>query len=440
MKIRSIAALLVLAGALEAQDRNPPAAENREAGDFTFSFKQEWTLRADNETNLAYASDADLIGRLQPTFAAPLQPNPLGAPNAPRPAPRKIKPSTKPRGVVAAKVRQSRTGVLEVKGSFSIGRDGNSRFSFDRIEYLDASQKWWIEIKEPKIRAYRLAGKSRWTGTRQEWMERLAEVERLFIDAYLKVTTPQGRKADPTKLRVPVRKDPQVGLRLFMVSSLEKQMVALLLSRLDGAVLEKAIWPEECAKYPPRVIIITRSILDRLRLQSRGELAPPAARKKRSRTVKNVAWVGPHLALPSFHWGNAAEWTRTRAKAVEQARTRLTAIAANSRLTLALTEADWYNAVLQEHRLLAEIGRVAPLGVTPTPRDALGPRSLNAGKGIYDYKERLSLQDGKFYSSRVESYGLAKEWDVAFFHSGQNRWRASRIRFDIQYRGEIKRK
>ena len=35
----------------------------------------------------------------------------------------------------------------------------------------------------------------------------------------------------------------------------------------------------------------------------------------------------------------------------------------------------------------------------------------------------------------MKSYGLVRDWELAFFHSGTNRWRTCRIRFDIWYRG-----
>lgn len=431
--MRSIGFLVALAALRGAAAQEPPARTVTADVTFTFTVEQGWSLTAESERELFSVTERDLVQGLTPTFRLnPNQPNPntpfrTTNPN-PRPAPQN--PST---------FRRTRGDPLKAEGGVTLHADGKAVFSFQKIEYWDASQRWWIEFEAQKIRTFELGGVNKWRGTRPEWIARLEDLEKACIDKYLKAVTPQK----PEDLRaqiglVPTAQEP--GRRLFVTQCLEEQLAILLLARLDGAPLTRTLWPAECAKYPPRAIQITRGLIDRLVAQCSGELAPPKVKSSRNRSVKDAAWDGPIAALPVFGWSDGVAWAAEQAKPMQEARRRLGELANQSTLNGGIAELVWADSVRRELQSVEQALAIAVPARFPSVQDPLlEPRLLALGKGVYDCKEDLDLKDGKVTASTLEAQGVMKEMEVAFFMSGTNRWRASRIRFESWYHGRVKR-
>jgi hypothetical protein len=290
------------------------------------------------------------------------------------------------------------------------------------------------------VRTLELGGASKWSGTRPEWARRLDELERAFVDAYLKAVTPQKPEAARGAVGL-APSAPEPGRRLFVASCLEEQLVVLLLSRLEGAVLTKTLWPAECAAYPPRAVQLARSVVERLVAQCLGEIAPAKARASRGRAVKDQPWDGSGLAVPTLQWPDGAAWAAEQSKPLLEARRKLADLATQSTLNGGIEESVWRDAVRREVEAAEAALRVVVPAKPPTVQDPLlTPRLLAAGKATYDFKEDLDLKEGAVDSSSVEAQGTAQDFDVAFFVSGPNRWKSSRLRLETWYRGQVKRK
>ena len=428
--------LALLAAAMPAPAQDRPGRTRSSESVFSFEFKQGWTIRAGTEQDLVAVDERELTRGIAPRlFIQRRDPNDP----ATRPAPRRRDTSPPAGRPVRPSVIQTHGDPIAAEGTLTLPGDGSCRLSFTRLEYSDDNQRWWIDFSRSKIRAFKLGGRLRWSGTREEWKTRLSVLELACLAAYLKAVTPQTPERERPTIRVAGLTAKEPGLRLFVTSCLEEQLVALLLARINGASIEGTLWPAEVAVYPRRVILMARSIVERLLAQAAGEAAPKEARDVRSRAVKNKPWTRPLVAVPSFHWGNEAAWAVGKRKVIREAHDRLAKLSERLQTTGAISSIVWDNAVRRERDAIEKASAVDPLGQTPTVKDVLAPRSISAGKRTFGFKEKLRVEDGKVLSSEVKSYGLVRDWELAFFHSGTNRWRTCRIRFDIWYRGEVKR-
>jgi hypothetical protein len=429
--MRFLAILAVLAAPAPAQEPSSPTG----TADVTFAFtvEQGWSMTAESDRELFTTTERELTQGINPSIRLdPNQPNPpttvrnRNVPAREGPA----NPST---------FRRTRGDPLKIEGSVTLQAEGKATFTFQKIEYWDSSQRWSIEVESQKIKTLELGGTSRWKGTRQEWTARLDELEKAFIDKYLKTVTPQRPEDLKAQIGlVPAAQEP--GRRLYVTQCLEEQLAVLLLARLDGAIITRSLWPAECAKYPPKSIQVTRSLIDRLMAQCAGELAPPKVKASRSRSVQNAAWDSPIAALPVFAWPDGVAWAAEQTKPFEESRRRLADLATQSGLNGGIDLITWSNTVQRELRGLQQPAGLAVPAKPASIQDALlEPRLLALGKGVYDCKEDLDLKEGKVTADELEASGLMKEIEVAFFVSGPNRWHASKIRYESWYHGKVKR-
>ncbi len=409
---------------------------------FTFTADQGWALTADGERDPFAFNDRTLTQGLQPNIrlpnSSPPQPNPQPRTNPPPPRP--PNPPPVPVSKLASNpmtYRRIQGDPFKVEGTLTLRADGAVSVACQKISYADTAQRWWIELEREKVRTSDLGGPGKWSGTRAEWSLRLEALEKGLTDLYLRAMTPQR----PEELRAQVWAAPgapDAGRRLYVTMCLEEQLGLLLLARLDGAALGKSLWPAEVAKFPPRAIQVARSLVDRLVLQAAGELAPLRVRTIRSRSVKDLPWDGRGPAVVAFGWADGAAWLVEQRKPFQEAHGRLADLAAASS-TGGIDAATWGSAVQREIDRLEEAYRAAPLARPPSLQDPLFlPRILSPGRATYDFKEELDVKEGKVVSSRAESLGLLRDLEVAFFVSGPNRWRESKLRLETLYKGHVK--
>lgn len=406
--------------ALLAQD--PPARS------YTFVAEQGWVLAVDNERDLVSHSERELtrgihpnirLGQDQPGTLIPETPGRA----VPKSAPAKAPPSSGP-----ATYRRIQGDPFRVEGTLTLRPDGNVAFGFQKIHYADGGQRWGIEFDRDKVRTSELGGQARWTGTRAEWLTRLEALEKTHVENYARAVTPQPEENRP-KVGLAAA-SPEAGRRLYVLACLEEQMALLLLARLEGAPLSKTLWPADTAKYPPRAILAARAFVDRLTLQATGELAPAKVRALR----KNQPWDGQGPAIPAFPWTDGAAWAAEQLKPLQDGRRRLEELAERTRVA-GIDLLSWDTAVRAELARLDEASKAA------TPKDALlTPRALAPCRGTFDFKEELEGKDGNVISSQAESVGVIRDFDVAWFMSGPNRWRTARIRLETLYKGQVKLK
>ncbi|MBI2932984.1 MAG: hypothetical protein HYY16_15175 [Planctomycetes bacterium] len=413
------AIIIAFATALSSQD--PEESGRTTTADVTFAFvaQQGWSLRILSEGDFRDVVESRLTRDTQPRLL-----------------------TTDWRLSRSAEVPTSNIGVafprvepIKIEGSIVLRPDGKYTVFFGRIDYWDDTQSWRIEFTDNKVRTSGLGGRDKWTGTRAEWRRRLESLEDAAIEQYLSAVTPQLDETPPPRAgKVPII-TADAGRRLFVTCSLEEQLAAFLMARVAGAVLDQKLWPAECAKYPPAVIQMARSMLERLLLQCSDELAPSAARADGRRRVEGQAWDFRGRAVPWFQWEDGSSWLA----GMEEPRRRLAELAEQSRTNGGIGVAAWQEAVDREVRQLQQNARVVVPGRMPALTDALLPRILSIKKGSYDYTEEICL-DGKVKSSDVRTQGLAPEVEVAFFQSGANTWKIARARIETWYVGKIKRK
>jgi len=445
--MRSATALVLLAGIAPASAQDPPVRTAPDETTFSLNVQQGWTLHVTAESILLAVTEKQLTKGLEPQFRT-LTTDPTQQPfppqrrvNLPPPpgTPPRLRASSADTGRPASVTRRS-GDPLKLEGAVTMRADGTATFSFKRVEYWDASQRWWIEFEEQKVRAHELGGTTKWSGSRADWKNRLDSLEDSFVQTYLKAVTPHKAEEARRGLGLNVAAQEPAGRRLFVTACLEEQLGVLLLARLDGAALTKTLWPAETAKYPPKAILMARALVERILAQCAGELAPAKARTARSRSVREQPWTGQGPTVPIFPWEDGAAWAAEQDKLFQEAWKRLADLTTRSHQGYGIEESIWRNAVKREIEALQEASKVASLTRTPTVSDAIAPRVLDPGKGTYDYKEDLDLKDGKVVASDAETEGTLKDAEVAFLHSGSNQWRIARARIDTWYKGKVQRK
>jgi hypothetical protein len=383
---------LALVGAVQAQEG--PGRTGTSDVLYTISCSQGWKFKVAGERDLLTTDVKDLTRGLTPRYI-PLMTDPL-----------------------------------KVEGTVILNT-GQARYDFSRIEYWDAGQRWWIEFAPRKVRTFELGGVAKWNGTPEEWIERLAGLERSFFEAYLKVTTPQRPEASKPVLGLVPQGGGEAGRRLFVTSALEEQLQALLLARLNGALPETA-WPALVETYPPRVVTLAKAFLGRVEAQCAGELRPrEAGRTSGARQVQNLSWDGSGSLVPHFAWPDGAAWAREEVAPFEEARRRMERLAEGSWSNGGLQPGEFDAAAAREREELRRRATIAPTAVAPTPADALTPKRIAQGKATFDYHEERST---------VEIQGTLKDAEVVYFHSGLNRWRVGRMDVHTWYKGSVRKK
>ncbi|MBI3857562.1 MAG: hypothetical protein HY293_17920 [Planctomycetes bacterium] len=420
----AVAAFACLLSSAFGQDAGPPR--------FAFSVEQGWTLTADSEGDFPDIQENDLQQDLNPRFRPPLTRPSFPArdrDNRPRPRNRTIP--------------LSRKDPLKLEGSVAILPRGACRPAFKRIEYWDRTQRYWIEFTDDKVRTHELGGVEKWSGTRTEWAARLEKLETSFLEAHFKVMTPQ-KPAPAERLGLEGSAAPEPAWRLFVGMSLEEQLAILALARLDGATLDRVSWPAGFARYPDRSLMLARALLDRMLAQADGTFAPEPARARPGRALKNEAWLGTEVAIPSFQWPDGRPWAAERLKPVEEARARLRALADASNVRRIgpppyLDPDAWRAAVEEEAKALRKLYRAAPTDRAASPDDALLPRTRAVGTGTYDLREKTELKEGVLISSEADVRGHGHDIEIFYFHSGQNLWKTSVVQLETWYKAKVRR-
>lgn len=323
---------------------------------------------------------------------------------------------------------------IVARGRATLGPDGHWRLRFDHIEYWDLTQRWTIDFTKDKVETRQLVV-DRWKGTRAEWKDRVAELERIFSRGYLAVTTPQAPKEEERTGLVPGVAE--IGKPLFVVGAMEEQFAALLLAKIDGRPLD-ADWERDESRYPERVRLAAAQIVDRLTAQCRGELAPVAARADRNRTVADAEWEPANSAVPGFNWPEDASWARDREARIEEARRRLQELSERSALE-PIRQTEWDEAVRRELNDLNRPMTESPRIKKATFADALTPRVLTPGRARYRYTERMTQEDGSVARSFAEVRGTVREEGVVFFDVRANRWRVCEAAYDTWWVSKVTR-
>lgn len=293
--------------------------------------------------------------------------------------------------------------------------------SFDRLEYWDSVQRWWIEFRPDSVRTYHVAGVSSWRGTREEWKKRMATLEEAFVRQYLEAVTTQQRRNEPLRLGPNLGAEEDYLRHLSVTNCLEEQLVVLLLARVDGVPRQAPLSTGEFPAFPQRVVGAANAVLERIRAQTEGTIAPEGTRDL---SVKDQPWTPGLMGVPGFDWRPESALSPMQARALGRPLAGASspeAVAATIRGNLAR---------------LAQLGRAVPPGVNT----ALVPVFMDRGEGTYDFKERLRKSRGAVTSSAVESQGRLKEARVAFFHSGRGRWVVAPMTVDTWYVGKVTRK
>lgn len=432
---------LLLASLLPALAQDAPDARQS----FTFSIEQGWTLSTDADGDFPDIQENGLQEGLNPRFRPPLTrptfPN-RDRDNKIRPRGRGT-PGQVTRTVALGSGRRTTKDPLKLEGSAVLLPDGGVVLQFKRIEYWDHTQRYWIDFEPERIRTHELGGVQKWSGTRAEWATRLQKLETAFIDAYLKVLTPQKPAPAADRIGLDGAAAPEPAWRLFVATSLEEQLAALLLARLDGIPLSPASWPD-ASRFPQRPLAAAHALADRILAQAAGTFAPPAARVRPGLPLRNEMWFGTELAIPSTAWQDGRAWVTERLKPIDEARARLKALADASERTGfgrdAFLDPDaWRAAVEDEARTLRKSTALPVPERAAGLDDLLPPRTRALGPATYEFKEKSEVRDGKVQSSEADVRGTAHDIEVFFFHSGQNVWKTSFVKVETWYRGKVRR-
>lgn len=425
----SLLLIFVLAATAPAQD-GPPT--------YSVSVEQGWKISADGEVDFPNVQESDLVAGLNPKFTLKTS---LNYPTRDRDG----RVMVKPKGYAAWK---SNGDPIKMDAFLTLHPDGACALALKRIEYSERLQRAVIEFEADKVRTVDLGGKGKWQGSRADWSGRLAILETAVRETYLRAVTPQKPAAGKETVGLDIAGDTKAGWRLFVTTSLEDQLMVLLLARLDGVRLEKDKWPAELSDGPERPRMLARALLDRLQAQARGTLAPEAARTQPGRLLKDKPWMATELAIPTPGWMDGREWAKDRMKPLEEAHERLRAMTeetngknSTTKRVAILDPGVWRSAVEEEAKRLRQ-GVVVPVPARPPAfADALLPRTRESGKATFDYKEKSSVQDGQVQSSEADISGFIPDLEAIFFSSGadMNVWRGSLIRLETWYKSKLKR-
>lgn len=315
---------------------------------------------------------------------------------------------------------------IELEGTLVLGGDGAWMLMLDRVEYWDNRQRWWIEFRGDQVRTSHLGGASGWSGSREEWRDRLAEIEEAYGRTYLAASTRQVPGEGRTTLGRPIASAPTPGRRLFALGCLEEQGAALLLARLNGSRQSGSL---RAPGYPAPAVAQAQALVNRMILQASGTLAPPAARRRSSRSARAIAWKQGDDFVPPLGWLDGSG----RAAPIATAREALGQPANASRSGGGIDEGVGNAA---GDRRLAGLRR--QFGSAPGAPPPQVPRVAAFGRGVYDYKERLRSKGEKVSSSRVEIQATFRDMEVAFYDAHLDRWRVSRLKLDTSYRGSFR--
>lgn len=428
---RTLLAILAIATMAGAQD----GAVKPETVSYGFTFDQGWGMMTDSDRGPARVTEAQLLNGIDlPTL--------LGADNRPTvvqpPTPNRPTTATPANPLsnrVAARPRTRRHDPINATGALTLDGTGAWTIKFDRIEYTDPDQRWWIEFGATKVTTSNLIS-DKWKGTNDEWPERLGEIEKRMVDHWLKCVTPQPKVATPKLGAAPAAAE-DIGRVLYVQTALEEQMTAVVLARLSGRPLTAL--NEMSANVPERVRMLTQWLLDRLTAQCRGEIAPSVARAQKSRKVEAVAWDYTALAIPCFRWDDGRTFADSRATELTAARRRLIDIVEKSRKT-PITDDAWQKAVSAELAAINASPTVSVSATKPGVKEALVPFRLGGPNGTFDFEEKLTMKDGELVVSRVSCSGLSRDQVVRYFDGPAATWRTIQIDYETYFKATVTRK
>lgn len=430
---RALGLLFILwetAAAQEAPPGGPPT--------YSVSLEQGWKISADSEVDFPNVQENDLVAGLNPKFTLKT------SMNWP-PRDRDGRVMVKPKGSAAWKTNGD---PLKLEATVTLHPDGACALGLRRIEYSERLQRAVVELEAEKVRTVDLGGKGKWQGTRSEWLGRVGILEAAVRETYLKAVTPQKPAAGKDTVGLDIAGDTRAGWRLFVTTSLEDQQVVLILARLDGVRLEKDRWPAEIAEGPDRPRMLARALIERILAQARGTFTTEAAKAQPGRVLKDKPWKAPEPAIPTPGWMDGRDWAKERMLPLEEAHERLRAMTeetngkhSTTKHQTILDPGVWRTAVETEARRLRQTLVVEVPNHPLTFADALLPRTREAGKATYDFKEKSSLQDGQVQTSEADVYGVVPDLEAIFFYSGadMNVWRGSLVRLETWYKSKLKR-
>jgi hypothetical protein len=401
---------------------------------YRFTVEQGWSLTSAGELDFPDVREADLQAGLAPAFRPPMplpsfpardrsgRPLPVEAPDRSRGTTTERPPM--PPGV-------TRKDPLKLEGSLALLAEGALRAEFRRVEYWDREQRYWIEFDGDKVRTVGLGSLQKWSGDRLTWAARLEKLETAFLAAYGAATTPAKAAPARSAIGLPGAGTDEPGRHLFVVCSIEEQLCALLLARIDGLAVGRTSWPAGAERYPARVLALTRQLLDRLAAQAQGRLAPHGARE--GRELRGEPWRKGEPAVPSFDWEDGAAWMRERLAPIDAARGRLRKLADDTRV-FGIAEGPWRDAVIAEAKgLRRAYAAGAPAG------SVLVPKEIVTVPATFEFRETREGRPGAVQSSRVDCLGDAPGIEVFFYRSGPNAWRRVAVRLQTWYRAELRR-
>ena len=151
--------------------------------------------------------------------------------------------------------------------------------------------------------------------------------------------------------------------------------------------------------------------------------------------MTDLPWEEQLTAVPTLEWPDRTTRAEEISHPVEKARHAFETLLELSRVSGGVSKEEWNRALER----LKEPNTRSLLWHSAGNKKALTPRILRSGKGTVDFKERLLMKDGHVSSSKVEVMGRRRDIEVAFFHSGLNRWRVSRVMLDTWYTGKVTR-
>lgn len=411
-----------------------PAQEPKTEARFAVDVQQGWSLRVAAEGDVlphdTFTLAGDFRPKLLPERARVSFPRPQGLYLLPDSS----GPSRPNRGL-----RHTRRDPLKIEGTLTLTPDGPARLDLERIEYWDASQRYWIEYGASRVRTFNLGASGRWSGSPEEWAERLGGLEERFIAHYVDTAlgTAKRRSSRPGVGLKQTTDEP--GRLLFVLSCVEEQLVALLLARLNGVALTEEAWLETSRPYPDRARRLAQALVGRIVSQCRGTLVPGEIRETRPLTVTGEVWKEDNRAVPSLLWPGGRSWYNHQREPLLRARKRLDDLLSLPEHLQGIHEITWREAVETESRILAALKRVPVLDRPPQLADVAPAREIVPGQRRYDYRETARREDAGVSTSRARIQGTAANMAVAYFHPKRRVWRVCTVTLETRYHGEVTR-
>jgi len=322
---------------------------------------------------------------------------------------------------------------IQVAGSITLGAGGMVTIRPTRIEYADKVDRWFIEFGEDKIVVRNLVA-DRWSGSREEFQSRLAELEKPLLKDWDRL----GAMPETVK-------EPRYGIltsaagqALWLQAQTEAQLAALVLARLDGRrfTLGQAL---PVGGLPDRAVAVAARLVERIVAQCSGAIAPKGAGERKR--VENARWDGTELAIPQPSWADAKYWSEIdqgRERRLRESRDRLRRMAESSN-EAPITRDDWKAAVDEELKRWSQDEARILKDVRTVSRRLMVPEVVDGGKGTYDYREELKIEGQAVRALKVDASGRMRQQAIVFYDAAIGDLNVMTVTWDAWYRAEISR-